>query len=131
LELAERQVKAGAAPVERVGYVPEPAPGKSVGPTGRRRTTAPLIEIARAATQQDAMQGLERWRKRHSDVWPLLEPNDILVDSMRGRNTTWTRVRVNLRHVPEGERPAQEPLEVDYDPWGSTGFKPNPQGDTP
>ena len=94
-----------------------PAPGKAVGPTGRRRTSAPLVEIARAATQQEAMDGLERWRARHQDVWPLLEPNDILVDSMRGRNTTWTRIRVNLRHVPESDRPGQESLEVDYDPW--------------
>jgi DNA ligase D-like protein (predicted polymerase) len=119
LELAARQESEGAAepPVERSGNVPMPAPGKAVGPTGRRRTTAPLIEIARAATQAEAMAGLERWRARHTDVWPLLEPNDILVDSMRGRATTWTRIRVNLRHVPEGERPAQEALEVDYDPW--------------
>jgi DNA ligase D-like protein (predicted polymerase) len=119
LELAARQESEGAAqvPAERSGYVPAPAPGKSVGPTGRRRTNAPLIEIARAATQTEAMAGLERWRDRHADVWPLLEPNDILVDSMRGRATTWTRIRVNLRHVPEAERPAQEELEVDYDPW--------------
>ena len=47
----------------------------------------------------------------------MLEPNDILVDSMRGRNTTWTRIRVNLQHVPEAARPPQGPLEVDYDPW--------------
>jgi DNA ligase D-like protein (predicted polymerase) len=119
LELAARQESEGAAevPSERPGNVPSPAPGKSVGPTGRRRTTAPLIEIARAATQAEAMAGLDRWRARHAEVWPLLEPNDILVDSMRGRATTWTRIRVNLRHIPEAERPAQEALEVDYDPW--------------
>ena len=86
-------------------------------PSGHRRTNAPLIEIARAATQQEAMAGLERWRARHEDVWPLLQPNDILVDGMRGRSTTWTRIRVNLQHVPLASRPAQEPLEVDYDPW--------------
>jgi DNA ligase D-like protein (predicted polymerase) len=121
LELAARQAAAGAEepPTRAVpaGVVPRPAPGKDVGPTGRRRTTAPLIEIARAATQKEAMAGLERWRERHADVWPRLEPNDILVDSMRGRSQTWTRIRVNLRHVPEAERPAQEALEVDYDPW--------------
>jgi bifunctional non-homologous end joining protein LigD len=119
LELAARQESDGAAemPEPRAGYVPAPAPGKSVGPTGRRRTTAPLIEIARAATQAEAMAGLERWRARHEDVWPLLAPNDILVDSMRGRSATWTRIRVNLQHVPETERPLQEPLEVDFDPW--------------
>jgi hypothetical protein len=120
LELALRQAEAGAeeSPARTSGSVPPPAPGKDVGPTGRRRTTAPLIEIARAATQEEAMQGLERWRARHADVWPLLEPNDVLVDGMRGRSQTWTRIRVNLRHVPEAQRPAQEALEVDYSPWG-------------
>ena len=77
----------------------------------------PLIEIARAATQGEAMRGLERWKARHPGVWPYLEPADVLVDSMRGRSTTWTRIRLNLRNVPEPERPTQEPLEVDYDPW--------------
>jgi bifunctional non-homologous end joining protein LigD len=117
LELADRQSAEGAPEVPSPGYVPPPAPGKTVGPTGRRRTSAPLIEIARAATQKEAMDGLERWKVRHAEVWPLLEPNDVLVDSMRGRNTTWTRIRVNLRHVPEKARPGQEELEVDYDPW--------------
>ena len=103
------------------GEVARPAPGKTVGPTGRRRSTMPLIEIARAATKDEAMAGLERWRARHPDVWGYLAPADVLVDSMRGRSTTWTRVRVNLRNVPEAERPPQEPLEVDYDPWAGYG----------
>jgi bifunctional non-homologous end joining protein LigD len=99
------------------GGVAPPAPGKTVGPTGRRRSTMPLIEIARAASEAEARAGLERWRARHAEVWSHLAPSDILVDSMRGRNTTWTRIRLNLRNVPESERPAQEALEVDYDPW--------------
>ena len=100
-------------------------PGASAArssPTGRRQSTKPLIEIARAKTKGEAMEGLERWKARHADVWPLLEPPDILVDSMRGRSSTWTRIRVNLEHVPESQRPPQEPLEVDYDPW--SGFQP-------
>jgi bifunctional non-homologous end joining protein LigD len=101
----------------RVGIVPPPAPGKRSGPTGRRRSTVPLVEIARAATQGEALEGLERWKERHPGVVPHLEPPDVLVDPMRGRSTTWTRIRVNLRNVPEDERPEQEPLEVDYDPW--------------
>ena len=104
-------------PPQPKGQVPPPAPGKTVGPTGRRRTTMPLIEIARAATESEARAGLQRWRTRHGEVWSHLAPSDILVDSMRGRNTTWTRIRLNLRNVPESERPPQEPLEVDYDPW--------------
>jgi DNA ligase D-like protein (predicted polymerase) len=108
------------------GIVPPPAPGKSVGPTGRRRSSMPLIEIARAETTEEAMAGLERWKARHPDVWPHLEPADVLVDAMRGRFTTWTRIRLNLRNVPEAERPPQEALEVDYDPW--QGFVPPATG---
>ena len=104
-------------PPQPQGQVPPPAPGKTVGPTGRRRTTMPLIEIARAATESEARAGLQRWRARHAEIWSHLAPSDILVDSMRGRNTTWTRIRLNLRNVPESERPPQESLEVDYDPW--------------
>ncbi len=85
--------------------------------SGRRVPSAPLVEIARAARKDEALAGLERWKERHATVAARLEPADVLVDSMSGRNTTWTRIRVNLQHVPEGERPAQEPLEVDYDPW--------------
>jgi bifunctional non-homologous end joining protein LigD len=104
-------------PKAPTGQVPPPAPGKTVGPTGRRRSTMPLIEIARAASEAEARAGLGRWRARHAEVWSHLAPSDILVDSMRGRNTTWTRIRINLRNVPESERPPQEALEVDYDPW--------------
>jgi DNA ligase D-like protein (predicted polymerase) len=93
----------------------------SRSPTGRRQSKMPLIEVARAATKAEAMEGLERWKARHGDVWPHLAPADVLVDSMRGRSYSWTRIRLNLQHVPEAERPAQEPLEVDYDPWGPGG----------
>ena len=86
-------------------------------PTGRRRSTIPVIEISRAAKKDDALAGLERWKSRHPAAAALLETPDVLVDSMRGRSTTWTRVRVNLQHVPEGERPPQEALDPDYDPW--------------
>ena len=88
-----------------------------VQPSKRRMPTKPLIEIGRAAKQPDALAGLERWKARHPSVWPHLQPADILVDSMRGRSTTWTRIRVNLEHVPEEQRPPQEALDPDYDPW--------------
>ncbi len=91
--------------------------GRAPTPTGRRVSTKPLIEIARAAKKDEALAGLDRWKGRHGDVVEFLQPADVLVDSMRGRNTTWTRIRLNLEHVPEDKRPAQEPLEVDYDPW--------------
>jgi bifunctional non-homologous end joining protein LigD len=82
----------------------------------------PLIEIARAATEKEALEGLERWKAKHPGVVPHLEPADVMVDSMRGRSTTWTRIRVNLRHVPEDERPVQDVLEVDYDPWDGVAW---------
>jgi bifunctional non-homologous end joining protein LigD len=113
-EPARPSARAGAADA---GSAAPPAPGKTSGATGRRRSTMPLIEIARAASQDEAMAGLERWKARHPEVWPLLDPADILVDSMRGRSSTWTRIRLNLRNVPEGQRPPQEELEVDFDPW--------------
>ncbi len=119
--------QAGEAPrvqpsKRRAGVAPAPAPGQTAGPTGRRRSTMPLIEIARAETKDEAMAGLERWKARHPSVWPLLEPRDVLVDAMRGRSSVWYRIRINLQHVPAADHPAQEPLEVDYDPWA--GFRP-------
>jgi bifunctional non-homologous end joining protein LigD len=99
------------------GAVAAPAPGKSSGASGRRRSTMPLIEVARAATKAEALAGLDRWKARHPEVWPLLAEDDVLVDSMRGRSSLWYRVRLNLRHVPTEARPAQEALEVDYDPF--------------
>jgi hypothetical protein len=105
------------SPARAAEAVPAAKPAGAPSPTGRRQSTKPLIEIARAQTKAEALDGLERWKARHPDVWPLLEPADVLVDSMRGRSSTWTRIRLNLEHVPESQRPSQEPLEVDYDPW--------------
>src|SRR5574337_23250 len=90
-----------------------------VQPSRRRMSAKPLIEIGRAARLAEAMEGLRRWKERHPDVWPHLEPADVLIDSMRGRSTTWTRIRINLEHVPSELRPEQAPLDPDYDPWAS------------
>jgi hypothetical protein len=72
-----------------------------------------LIEIGRARRKEDALAGLERWKARHPQAAAHLEAADVLVDAMRGRFSTWTRVRVNLQHVPAALRPAQEPLDPD------------------
>jgi bifunctional non-homologous end joining protein LigD len=117
---SKRRVPAGSDPGP-VADAAQSAPGRSSSPTGRRRSSMPLIEIARAASKAEAMAGLDRWKQRHPDAAALLEPADILVDSMRGRSSTWTRIRINLRHIPEADRPGQEPLEVDYDPWRTAG----------
>jgi bifunctional non-homologous end joining protein LigD len=84
---------------------------------GRRQSTQPLITVAKAQHKDEALAGLERWKARHSAAAALLQVDDVLVDSMRGRYTTWTRIRLNLRHVPEAERPAEEQPDPDYDPW--------------
>jgi len=90
-----------------------------VAPSRRRREerASTLITVAKAAHKAEALAGLERWKARHPAAAARLQVDDVLVDSMRGRSTTWTRIRVNLRNVPEGERPAEEPPDPDYDPW--------------
>ena len=91
-------------------------------PSKRRVPKHPLIEIARAQKKDDALAGLERWRQRHPKAAAHLEPADVLVDAMRGRFHTWTRIRVNLQHVPEGIRPPQEALDPDdapKNPWAT------------
>jgi len=93
------------------------ANARAASPTGRRASTKPLIEIARAETKEQALAAFGQWKSRHEGVVARLEPADVLVDGMRGRYKLWYRIRINLEHVPEAERPAQEPLEVDYDPW--------------
>jgi hypothetical protein len=115
---SKRRASSGGRPPE----TPRSRGGSPPPRTPRgRQSTMPLIEIARAETKDEAMAGLERWKARHPDVWPRLEPADVLVDAMRGRSSLWYRIRLNLRHVPEAERPPQEPLEVDYNPWA--GFQ--------
>jgi DNA ligase D-like protein (predicted polymerase) len=91
-----------------------------VQPSRRRKPAHPLVEIGRARRKADALAGLERWKARHPEAAAHLVPADVLVDLMRGRSHTWTRVRVNLQHVPPEQRPAQEALDPDDAPgaWG-------------
>ncbi len=96
---------------------PAEKPPRASDGSGRRASTMPLLEIARAKTKLEAPEGLERWKSKHPDVVTLLEPADVLVDGMRGSSSLWYRIRVNLQHVPEDARPEQAELEVDYDPW--------------
>ena len=100
---------------------PRVAPSRRKG----RQSAQPLITIAKAQHKDDALAGFERWKKRHPEAARLLQVDDVLIDSMRGRSSTWTRIRVNLRNVPEDRRPAQEAPDPDYDPW--RGFKPPPK----
>ncbi len=79
----------------------------------------PLVVVSKAETKDEALAGLERWKARHEAAASALTVEDVLVDPMRGRSSMWYRVRVNLRHVPEEERPEQETPDPDYDPWAA------------
>jgi bifunctional non-homologous end joining protein LigD len=94
----------------------EKAPRGSGDGSGRRRSTMPLVEVARTETKPEALDALERWKDAHPDVVPHLSPADVLVDGMRGSSSLWYRVRVNLQHVPPELRPAQEALDPDDAP---------------
>jgi DNA ligase D-like protein (predicted polymerase) len=82
-----------------------------------KRKDMPLIIVAKAAKKDEALEGLARWRARHPRAATHVREEDVLVDAMRGRYTTWTRIRVNLRNVPKDDRPAPEDPDPDYDPW--------------
>jgi len=126
LELSARQEAEGLGDAPwPPHYAKQPGEPPRVQPSRRKRgqagghrrvPTKPLLEIGRAAGKADALAGLERWKARHPEAAAHLQPADVLVDAMRGRSSTWTRVRVNLEHVPEGLRPAQEPLDPDSPP---------------
>jgi bifunctional non-homologous end joining protein LigD len=115
LQLFERQGLGDAPwPPHYRKQAAEPArvqPSKRSG--ARRKPTMPLVEIGRARRREEALAGLERWKARHREAAAHLQPADVLVDSMRGRYNTWTRIRVNLQHVPQALRPAQEGLDPD------------------
>lgn len=104
----------GEAP--RVAPSRAKAPARVKAPAKQPRTKMPLVVVANSPNKEAALEGLERWKVRYAEAAKLLAVDDVLVDSMRGRSSTWTRIRVNLRHVPEEMRPAQETPDPDYDP---------------
>jgi DNA ligase D-like protein (predicted polymerase) len=127
LELAARDEAAGLPDApwpphyqKMEGEAPRVAPSRAKRPgTGGKRAPRekmPLVTIANSPSKEAALAGLERWKQRHPEAAALLAVDDVLVDAMRGRSSTWTRIRVNLRHVPEGSRPGQETPDPDDDP---------------
>src|SRR5579864_3166634 len=123
LELAEKDEAAG------LGDAPWPphfrkmeneglrvAPSRAKSAAKKSRTKMPLIVVANSPDKAAALAGLERWKKKHANIADLLTVDDVLVDSMRGRSSTWTRIRINLRQVPEELRPPQETPDPDDDP---------------
>ena len=92
------------------------AAAKKKSTVKKPRSKAPLLVVANSPNRDMARAGLERWKSKHPEVDKLLTADDVLIDSMRGRSSTWTRIRVNLRNVPEGLRPSQETPDPDDDP---------------
>jgi DNA ligase D-like protein (predicted polymerase) len=114
LELSARQEAEGLGDAPwPPHYKKQAGEAPRVAPSRRRTPVHPLIEIARARKKEDALAGLERWKTRHAEAAAHMQPADVLVDAMRGRFRTWTRIRVNLQHVPEALRPTQEALDPD------------------
>ena len=123
LDLAKRDEEAGLGDApwpphfrKMDGEAPRVAPSRAKKAARAPRAKMPLVVVANSPDKNAALAGLERWKVKHPDATVHLAVDDVLVDSMRGRSSTWTRIRVNLRHVPEGERPAQETPDPDDDP---------------
>jgi bifunctional non-homologous end joining protein LigD len=123
LELAARQEAEGEqdAPwpphfAKGAGEGTRVAPSRAKGAQTARKPKFPVITIAQAKHKPDALAGLERWKARYPDVAAKLAPEDVLVDTNRGRATAWYRVRINLKNVPPEEHPPQEEPDPNYDP---------------
>jgi hypothetical protein len=128
LELADKDEAAGIADApwpphfrktegEAARVTPSRAKSAAKKPAIKKpRVKMPLITVANSPDKAAALAGLERWKAKHADIASLLAVDDVLVDSMRGRSSTWTRIRINLRRVPEEQRPLQETPEPDDDP---------------
>jgi bifunctional non-homologous end joining protein LigD len=124
LELADKDEAAGLGDApwpphfrKMEGEAPRVAPSRAKSSVKKSpRVKMPLIVVANSPDKAAAVAGLERWKSKYAEVAGLLAVDDVLVDSMRGRSSTWTRIRINLRHVPEALRPPQETPDPDYDP---------------
>ncbi len=123
LELADKDEAEGLADApwpphfrKMEGEAPRVAPSRRKSAPKPPRVKMPLLVVANSPDKQAALAGLERWKGRYQEAAGFLAVDDVLVDSMRGRSSTWTRIRVNLRHVPEALRPPQETPSPDDDP---------------
>ncbi len=126
-----RRARPAADARRRTGSSRERAERRGEAHRRRRRLSKPLIEIARTKTKDEALAALDTWRDRHPAVAARLQPADVLVDGMRGPSSIWYRIRINLQHVPEDQRPPQEELIADYSPWEKYGTPPRRAGESP
>ena len=137
LELAERDEAAGRGDApwpphfrKMEGEASRVAPSRAKSTAKPARVKMPLLVIANSPDKNAALEGLEKWKRKHKKVAKLIGIEDVLIDTMRGRSSTWTRIRVNLRNVPEELRPPQEKPEPDDDPtrewreWRAANKKP-------
>jgi bifunctional non-homologous end joining protein LigD len=123
LELSEKDEAAGLGDApwpphfrKMESEAPRVAPSRAKSAAKKPRIKMPLVVVANSPDKAAALAGLERWKSKHTQVVGFLAPDDVLVDSMRGRSSTWTRIRINLRHVPEELRPPQTAPDPDDDP---------------
>jgi bifunctional non-homologous end joining protein LigD len=121
LELAAKDESAGLGDApwpphfrKMEGEAPRVAPSRAKKTPSR--TKMPLITVANSPSKEAALAGFDRWKGKYPEAAALLAVDDVLVDSMRGTSSTWTRIRINLRHVPEEQRPPQETPDPDDDP---------------
>jgi DNA ligase D-like protein (predicted polymerase) len=141
LELAAKDEAAGLGDApwpphfrKMEGEPPRVARSRAKSATKKPRTKAPLLVVANSPHKETALAGLERWKRKHTEVAKHLAADDVLVDSMRGKSSTWTRIRVNLRHVPEELRPPQETPDPDEDPtreWRTSRESKKPKSTKP
>jgi bifunctional non-homologous end joining protein LigD len=123
LELAARDEAAGLGDApwpphfrKMEGEAPRVAPSRAKSNIRKPRTRMPLVVVANSTAREAALLGLEKWKRKHPEAAAFLVPEDVLIDSMRGRSSSWTRIRVNLRNVPEAVRPTQETPDPDDGP---------------
>ncbi|HLW70594.1 MAG TPA: DNA polymerase domain-containing protein [Candidatus Binataceae bacterium] len=123
LELAARDEAAGLGDApwpphfrKTAGEPRRIAPSRASSVASEPRTKMPVIVVANSPSKEAAFSGLERWKREHAEAAKLLAADDVLIDSMRGRSSTWTRIRINLRHVPDKLRPPHETPDPDDDP---------------
>jgi bifunctional non-homologous end joining protein LigD len=135
LQLAEKDEAAGLGDApwpphfrKADGEAPRVAPSRARSFVPKKpRTKMPLIVVANSPNKEAAFAGFEQWKTKHPEAAALLAVDDVLVDSMRGRSSSWSRIRINLRNVPEDQRPPQETPDPDDDPTREWRAKRSPK----
>ncbi len=107
LELSARQEGEGQGDAPWPPHYRKQAGEPTRAPPSARKAK-PLVEVARADRETEAIAAAEAWKREHPKAAEHLQPADVLVDRMRGSSSLWYRVRINLEHVPARLRPKSE-----------------------